>query len=157
MGGNKEDTLKKEEVSSPTVQLESLMITLLIGTYLNRDVATADVVGAYLSADMSGHTIMKISRTSTDMMCKVNPKYSDYIVNEKGKPVLYLQLSKKLWYQTFKGCLETIGIKLNPYDPCVVNMMVKGKQCTLCWYVDDTKISHDESSVVDWVIEEIER
>ena len=25
-------------------------------------------------------------------------------------------------------------------------MSVKGKQCTICWYVDDTKISHEDSS-----------
>ena len=29
-------------------------------------------------------------------------------------------------------------------------------QCTICWYVDDTKISHSDSTVVDKVIEEIE-
>ena len=31
---------------------------------------------------------------------------------------------------------------MNPYDPCVANMMVKGKQMTVVWHVDDLKLSH---------------
>ena len=102
-----------------------------------------------LSADMNDYTLVKITGTSTKIMCNVDKKYEDYIVNEKGKPTLYLQLSKALygcmqlallWYQTFKGCLENIGFKLNLNDPCVANMEIKGKQCTVCWYADDTKI-----------------
>ena len=34
--------------------------------------------------------------------------------------------------------------------------MIKCEQCTICWYVDDTKISHRRSKVVDWVINELE-
>ena len=49
-----------------------------------------------------------------------------------------------------------MGFEHNPYDPCVANKLVDGKQCTICWYVDDTKISHKDSKVVDWVISELE-
>ena len=35
--------------------------------------------------------------------------------------------------------------------------MVNGKQCTITWYVDDTKISHVESAVVASIINEIEK
>ena len=34
--------------------------------------------------------------------------------------------------------------------------MIDGKQCAICWYVDDTKISHVDSKVVDQVIKKIE-
>ena len=61
-----------------------------------------------------------------------------------------------LWYETFKGCLEEIGFKINPYDPCVANKNTNGDQCTICWYVDDTKISHKDSKVVDSIISSIE-
>jgi hypothetical protein len=53
--------------------------------------------------------------------------------------------------------LQGLGFKLNPYNPCIANMMVDGKQYTICWYVDDNKISHVDAKVVDWVIEEIEK
>ena len=46
--------------------------------------------------------------------------------------------------------------KLNKYDPCVANKIINGKQCTICWYVDDTKISHVDEKVVSSVIQKIE-
>ena len=36
----------------------------------------------------------------------------------------------------------------NPYDPCVANMMVNGSQMTVCWHVDNLKISHRDEEVV---------
>ena len=62
-----------------------------------------------------------------------------------------------LWYKTFKECLEGLGFKINSYDPCVVNMTIGGEQCTVCWYVDDTKISHKNHEVVSWVINGLEQ
>jgi hypothetical protein len=41
---------------------------------------------------------------------------------------------------------------MNPYDPCVWNKMIEGKQCTLCFHVDDCKILHQSSKVVTKVI-----
>ena len=49
-----------------------------------------------------------------------------------------------------------MGFELNPYDLCVANAMIDGKQCTICWYVDDNKISHMDSKVIDDVIKQIE-
>ena len=48
-----------------------------------------------------------------------------------------------------------MGFELNPYDPCVANCMIKGKQCTIGWYVDDTKISHANSTVVTAIIKKL--
>ena len=98
-------------------------------------------------------------------MCDVNPDYSKHVTSERGKKMLYLRLTKALygcmqssllWYKTFKECLEELGFKINPYDPCVTNKMVNNEQRTICWYVDDTKISHKDSEVVDWVLEKLE-
>ena len=36
-----------------------------------------------------------------------------------------------LFYQNFVGDLMTIGFELNPYDPCVANKTINGKQLTL--------------------------
>jgi len=49
-----------------------------------------------------------------------------------------------------------MGFELNPYDTCVANKMINGKQCTICWYVDDNKISHVDAKVVASVVEKIE-
>ena len=52
-----------------------------------------------------------------------------------------------LWYKEFKATLEKIGFKFNPYDPCVANRMVKHKQHTVRFHVDDLKSSHKDPSV----------
>ena len=42
---------------------------------------------------------------------------------------------------------------INPYHGCVAYKMVKGKQITICFHVDDCKISHESSKVIDETIE----
>jgi hypothetical protein len=49
-----------------------------------------------------------------------------------------------------------MGFKLNPYNSCVANCMIDGKQCTMVWYVDDTKISHIDPNVVTTIIQKLE-
>jgi ketopantoate hydroxymethyltransferase len=49
-----------------------------------------------------------------------------------------------------------MGFELNPYDACVANKMINGKQCSIVWYVDDNKISHVDKDVVTQVIKKIE-
>jgi len=84
---------------------------------------------------------------------------------EYGIKVLYVQLYKALygyvksallWYEMFTDHLVEMGFQVNPYGMCVANAMIEGKQCTITWYVDDTKISHKNPKVVDVIIEKIE-
>ena len=49
-----------------------------------------------------------------------------------------------------------MGFVLNPYDECVANKMINGKQCTIGWHADDNMISHVNSNVVTEVIQKIE-
>lgn len=69
--------MDKEDVSSHTVMLESLVILLLIDAQENRNVATVDVVGAYLIAYMKDHVIVKFMGESFDIMCDANSKYKN--------------------------------------------------------------------------------
>ena len=50
-----------------------------------------------------------------------------------------------------------MGFKINPYHECVANKMIDGKQCNVLWYVDNLKISHAGSAVVDRIIREIKK
>ena len=52
--------------------------------------------------------------------------------------------------------MEKLGFEINPYDRCVANKVINGTQCTICWYVDDNKISHVDKDVVSQVLIEIE-
>ena len=164
-GSSQRALYTKEQSASPTVSTDALMLSLMVDAKERRDVATADVVGAYLLADMDEFVLLKLSGASVDIMCTVNAKYRVFVTIENGKKVLYLQLLKALygcvrsallWYELFSGTLKEMGFELNPYDPCVANKMIEGSQCTIAWYVDDNKISHAKASVVTSVIERIE-
>jgi hypothetical protein len=48
--------------------------------------------------------------------------------------------------------LKMQGFVINPYDWCIANKTINGKQCTIVWHVDDLKISHKDSAVVDQII-----
>lgn len=57
------------------------------------------------------------------------------------------------YYRKFTKSLLENGFKLNPYDPCVANKTVNGSQITICFHVDDCKISHRSPKVVDEMID----
>jgi hypothetical protein len=145
--------------------MDALMLSIMIDAKERRDVAVADVEGAYLHADMDVYTIMKIEGLDVDIMCEVDGDYKQFVMMENGKKVLYLELVKALygcvrsallWYELFSSTLVHMGFILNPYDPCVANKLIDGKQCTLVWYVDDNKVSHVDLNVVSSVIAKIE-
>jgi len=77
------------------------MILLMSDAKECRDVATANVDGAYLHADMEDFVLLKLVGEAVDIMCQVNPKYENFVVIENGKKVLYLQLLKALY-----GCVQ---------------------------------------------------
>ena len=157
-----------ETVASPTVSLEALLCSLIIDAHEERDVAIFDVPGAYLHAEVPEDKMihMKLRDDFVDIMCEVNDKYTPFIHYENGKKVLYLKVlralygcieSAMLWYNLFAKSLQTLGFEINPYDKCVANKYINGKQCTIVWYVDDVKVSHAEKTVVDGVIVNIEK
>jgi len=47
------------------------------------------------------------------------------------------------------------GFEVNPYDWCVENKTIEGKQYTVLWHIDDIRISDMnkavESSVIDYL------
>ena len=82
-GQEKRLYIAKENMASPTVQLEILTLSLLIYTYEGSDVTVADVVGAYLLADMEDYVLVKLSGEAIHIMCDVNNRYTKYITMEK--------------------------------------------------------------------------
>ncbi len=54
---------------------------------------TVDIPGAFLHSDNKDYVIMKMVGTLAELMVKTNPKlYQQYVILEKGRSVLYLQL-----------------------------------------------------------------
>jgi hypothetical protein len=156
----------KEEASSPTVAIESVMLSCVIDAKENRDVGTVDLPGAFMQADMEDTVHMKLEGKMAELMVRIDPKlYRQYVQVEKGREVLYVVLKKAL-YGTLKAALlfwkklssqlKKWGFVINPYDSCVANKIINGKQCTILWHVDDLKISHVDANVVTDVINLLE-
>ena len=57
--------------------------------------------------------------------------------------------SSLLYYKKFRKDIEEMGYVVNPYNPCVANKKIHGKQHTVCWHVDDLKASHVNKTVND--------
>jgi hypothetical protein len=63
--------------------------------------------------------------------------------------------SALLFYQKLVGDQKSQSFELNPYESCVTNKMINGKQFNLTWHVDNIKMSHDDHNevtrVIDWL------
>ena len=157
---------RRPDTASPTVSTIAPILTVMIDAFERRDVATADVAaGAYLKAEMDDFVLIKLTGESVDILLSMEAAYAKFVTYEKGVKTLYGRLKKALygcvksallWYKLLQGTLKTMGVTIKPCNPCVANCMINGSQCTVAWYVDDTKISHVNPDVVTRVIETLE-
>jgi hypothetical protein len=60
-----------------------------------------------------------------------------------------LLVSAMLFYQKLR---DEQDFEINPYDPCVANILHDCKQLTVCRHVDDLKASHQDPQVIDNLI-----
>ena len=139
-------------------------VECLIDAIEGRDVATADIPGAFLQTDMpEGENVyIRLDGTMAELLCRIDPKmYRKYLTGKGGHKVIFAKAEKAiygtlraalLFWEKLWGTLEGWGFELNPYDACTVNKMIDGNQCTIVWHVDDLKISHKDPKVVDKVL-----
>ena len=128
----------------------------------NRKVMMCDIPGAFMQADIDKQLFLKFDADLVELLVQVEPTYQPYITYKGRQPVLYMELNKAL-YGTLQAALlflqklsifltEKHGFMRNMYDRCVVNKMVSGKQCTVAWYVDDIKMSHENQQVLEHLL-----
>ena len=165
-GRKQREHTNKEDASSPTVAIESVLLSCTIDAKEGRDVATVNIPGAFMRADMDQVVHLKMQGQMAELLVKLNPKlYRKHVQTEGGKTVLHVELRKAL-YGTLRAALlfwrklteklKEWGFEINPYDWCVANKTVNGKQCTILWHVDDLKISHVDPQVVTDVISQLD-
>ena len=81
--GSKERTLpgyKKEDGASLTVATNSIMITATNKTYERRNVATIEILGAFLHTHNDKETIMLLKGRFAEIMVQVDPHISGKFV-----------------------------------------------------------------------------
>ena len=89
-----------------------------------------------------------------DILLEIIPEtYWEYVVYEEKIKVLCVRMEKTLYgmmilsilyYKNFWSDIESIGYKVNPYDPCVAN-----KQHNITWHADEIEESHVDPKVND--------
>ena len=75
----------EEDVSSPTVSTEALLITAAIDAAEERFVATCDITGAFLKADMDEFVLIVLHNEEIDALIQANHKYKDYVKTLKKR------------------------------------------------------------------------
>jgi len=166
-GGNKQrGYIVKEDASSPTVATESVLLTCIIDAEEDRDVAIIDIPNAFVQTrveDEKDMAFIKLRGVLVDILVGIAPDvYGPYVTEDKkGVKQLLVQcqnalygtmVASLLYYRKFVKSLTDVGFELNPYDPCVANKMIQGKQMTICFHVDDCKLSHCIPKVMDGMI-----
>ena len=157
----------KEETSSPTAAVESIFITCAMAAKERRDVATLDIPGAFLQTEASDETFIKLQGAIVEALLKINPDWNEFVVYEGRKkvPTIYSEALKalygtvdasKLFFEDLSSFLiNELGFIRNPYDWCVVNKTINGKQFTIAWWVDDLVLSHADPKVVSDIIDSL--
>jgi hypothetical protein len=156
-GGNKQrDFISKENASSPTVATESVLLTSLVDAQENCNIAIMDILNAFIQMvveDDEDKVVMRITGHMVNVLVKVVPKvYGPYVsTNKQGRKQLLVEclnaiygtmVASLLYYWKFTRRLKNQGYMMNPYNPCVWKKMIKKKQITLCFHVNDCKVSN---------------
>jgi hypothetical protein len=150
------------EAASHMAMTESHLITAVMDAKQGCNIMTADIPNAFVQTGIkkkpSGNRIViKIRGQLVNMLVNIAfQDYQDFVPMEGNQKVLYIEMLKALYgmlqlsllyYKKFPKDLEEIGFKINPYDPCVANRMINGKQHTVTWHIDNCKLSHINSKV----------
>jgi hypothetical protein len=145
------------------VATESVLLTFVIDVEEGREVAIIDIPNAFVQTvveDPKDRVVIHIQGYMVDVLVKIaRDLYQAYMTSDKlGNKILLVEclnalygtmVVRLLYYPKFTKSLESQGYTANPYDPCVWNKVISGKQIMICFHVDDCKISHVSTKVVD--------
>jgi hypothetical protein len=166
-GKNQRDYISKEDAKSLTVDTESVLLSCIIDAKEEWDVAVVDIPNAFVQTQVENEkdmALINIRGILVDILVEISPDvYTSYVSKDKkwSKQLLVqcqnslygTMVASLLYYQKFVKSLTDIDFVINPYDPCVANKMIDGDQMTICFHVDDYKLSHRKTKVMDSMIE----
>ena len=125
----------------------------------NRVVTVADVGGAYLNALMTEEVLMTLSQFLSSRLVKLRPEYKKFLSENGTLTVKLLKAlygcvqSAKLWFETIRDILLSLGFIQNCADSCVFNCIEKdGSQTTIGVYVDDLLITSRKREYIESIL-----
>jgi hypothetical protein len=124
------------------VSAEAVMLTCMIDALKDQDITIINIPNAFVQAfivDEEHRVVVRIRGPLVDILVSIpSDVYSPYVsTNKAGQKVLLLQCLNAVYgtmvaalsyYKKFVKSLTKQGYKINPYNWCVANKVVKGKQ-----------------------------
>jgi hypothetical protein len=145
-----------------------VFLTAVIDALEGHEVAIVDIPGAFMQVNLEDESPIHVRLTGkmVDLLLEIDRElYEPYLVQERGELTMYIELLKALygtmhaarlfWEQLSRQLIDW-GFTPNPYDSCVVNKIVDGKQPTVAWHINDLKISHVAAVLVDNLIADLD-
>jgi hypothetical protein len=144
-----------------------VLLSCIIDAEEERYVTVVDIPNAFIQTRVENEKDMafiKIRGILVEILVEITPDvYKSYVSKDKkGSKQLMVQCQNALYvtmdesviyYRKFVKSLTDIDFVINPYDLCVANKMIEGDQMTICFHVDDCKLSHRRTKVMDIIIE----
>ena len=166
-GGNKQcDYISNEDTSSPTKSTEAVLLSYIIYAEEERYVTVIYIPNAFIQTrveDENNMAFIKICEVLVDILVEIDlDVYKSHVTTDKkGVKQLLVQfqntlcgmmVASLLYYSKFTNSLTDVGFKINPYYPCIANKIIDGQQMTICYHVDNCKLSHCRSKFNDRMI-----
>lgn len=128
----------EEETYSPTVRLESIMLTSLVDAVERRYVKIIDIKGAFLKASVPKNLELLV-KVEGELAKIMKDLQLDFYIQDDG--FMYLKCVKalyrhieaaRLFYEDMnKSLTEKMGFMRNCYDPCVYNKRTQDGMMTV--------------------------
>jgi hypothetical protein len=156
-GGNTQDKELYDNLSSPTVSLESIFMLLGIFAHRDMDITTVDITGAYLEVKLlsDDHVYMIIGKDAAKYLIIVNPEAKKYVLPNGEILVKLLRAlygtiqAASLWYKKLSEVMIEAGFQMNDCDKCVFRKMINGVLIAVGFHVDDLLIGSDDPNSTD--------
>lgn len=147
--GNLQDRsiYKQNEISSPTMRHETLMILLSISAELGNRISCFDVAGAYLKASLPTKTkiYVRFGKDTSEILTKIDDRaevdQQGYAYGKLEKGLYGLLEAGRLWNETLSRALVDAGYTRSFQDPCLFYRWDNGKISLIGVHVDDLLMS----------------
>jgi hypothetical protein len=147
-GGHRQDKSEYVNLSTQTVNTESVFILLAIAALEKRSLMVIDVRGAYLNADMKSPggrcTYIIVDAELAKLFILVDPALEKFIARD-GRLRLRLDKalygciqSSHLWQEMLTETLKQMGFRISEYDKCVA--VSADGNVVICFHVDDLMV-----------------
>ena len=153
------------------VATEAVLLSCVINAQEHQDVATIDIMNGFIQTcvkNIKDMATIIVQGTLVDVLVEITPSiYGPYVsTDKKGIKTVILRCDNAiyktmaaslLYYKKICRTIKHLGLKINPYDPYVVKLMIDDNLQTICWNVDDCKISHFDQKVNDKLIKSLKQ